>query len=202
MLCGVFYLLSFLCYARGALRTPGRTDWKFLALSIFLALCSLLSKEQGITSIGVCAAYDVLLHWKNLWRRKSGSSLTQGASNGQSLVEINNKATPSSSMWFQPEQKRVLQMGERVGKFKMLSRAPCTRPFNNVAACHLQNNFLVQNIPQLLFVVFSSSVQFFPSVVGNGECGYDVVSDVNESWLGANFQARGDEGSLPSKQDR
>ena len=123
-MCAIFYLLSFICYTRGVLRTPGQTDWKFLTFSIFLTLCSLLSKEQGITSIGVCAADDVLLHWKHLWRRKSGSSLPQVALNGHSLVEINNKEMASSSWRSQLEQKRVLQMAERVCKFEMPSRAP------------------------------------------------------------------------------
>ena len=27
----------------------------------------MLSKEQGIVAIGVCGAYDVLLHWEMLW---------------------------------------------------------------------------------------------------------------------------------------
>lgn len=38
----------------------------FIALSLFLALLSMLSKEQGITVIGVCAAYDVLVHWNEV----------------------------------------------------------------------------------------------------------------------------------------
>ena len=124
LMCAIFYLLSFLCYARGALKTSGRTDWKRLTLSIFLTLCSLLSKEQGITSIGVCVAYDVLLHWKHLWRGKSNSSLLQSVPNGNSLAETNHKEPTSCSWQSQPEQKRVLQMGERVCKFAMFSGAP------------------------------------------------------------------------------
>ena len=122
-MCAIFYLLSFLCYARGALKTPGKTGWKCLTLSVFLTLCSLLSKEQGITSIGVCAAYDVLLHWKHLWRGKPASSLLQGALNGNSLVETSHKETTLCSWRSQPEEKRVLQMAERVCKLAILSTA-------------------------------------------------------------------------------
>ena len=37
-----------------------------------MSACSLLSKEQGVTVLGVCAGFDVLLHysmWSSLIRR-------------------------------------------------------------------------------------------------------------------------------------
>ena len=39
-----------------------------------MSLLSLLSKEQGVTVLGVCAAFDVFIHWDSvmsLWRRKT-----------------------------------------------------------------------------------------------------------------------------------
>jgi tetratricopeptide (TPR) repeat protein len=43
-----------------------------------MSLLSLLSKEQGVTVVGACAAFDVFLHWDliycSLWRRKRDSS--------------------------------------------------------------------------------------------------------------------------------
>ena len=36
--------------------------WAWLALSGACALCSMLSKEHGVTSLAVCAVYDVFVH--------------------------------------------------------------------------------------------------------------------------------------------
>lgn len=44
-----------------------RTNWPLLALSIVFSTCALLSKEQGVMVIGVCASYDVFVHWNQLW---------------------------------------------------------------------------------------------------------------------------------------
>ena len=35
---------------------------------VFFGACSLLSKEQGVTVLGVCAGYDVFLNWEVLLR--------------------------------------------------------------------------------------------------------------------------------------
>ena len=44
---------------------PGsKVKWHWILLSILLAICSLLSKEQGITALGVCISLDILLHWR------------------------------------------------------------------------------------------------------------------------------------------
>lgn len=39
------------------------TSWLFVFLSVLLSVLALLSKEQGITVLGVSIAYDILLHW-------------------------------------------------------------------------------------------------------------------------------------------
>lgn len=40
----------------------------------------MLSKEQGITAIGVCAAYDILIHWPGVVRTTLPSAIsTSGA---------------------------------------------------------------------------------------------------------------------------
>ena len=51
----------------GSLVATAGTRWHYVALSVVLSTCSMLSKEQGITSLGVCAGFDVLLHWEAVW---------------------------------------------------------------------------------------------------------------------------------------
>lgn len=36
----------------------GGTRWPALVLSVVLSMCAMLSKEQGITVLGVCLIYD------------------------------------------------------------------------------------------------------------------------------------------------
>lgn len=60
VLAGVFYLAALLLYSRAASRTdPDRTGWLSLLLSLGCAAAAMLSKEQGITVLGVLAVYDV-----------------------------------------------------------------------------------------------------------------------------------------------
>lgn len=70
----IFYVLSFLSYHKGIAEGYGsltsslpRTHWGYVAGSIFLCACAMLSKEQGIVVIGVCATFDVILHWEIFW---------------------------------------------------------------------------------------------------------------------------------------
>lgn len=44
-----------------------RTRWPLVAFSITLSACALLSKEQGVMAIGVCASYDIFVHWDEIW---------------------------------------------------------------------------------------------------------------------------------------
>ena len=47
---------------------PTRFSWLWLACSILLAMMSMLCKEQGITVLGVCLAYDLFVACgKDLW---------------------------------------------------------------------------------------------------------------------------------------
>ena len=47
------------------------TKWSYILLSIITSALSLLSKEQGVTVVGVCAAFDVLLNWDSIQRSLS-----------------------------------------------------------------------------------------------------------------------------------
>ena len=46
------------------LRLLSIADWKYLLASLVLCLCSVLSKEQGITGVAVCLTYDVFIAQK------------------------------------------------------------------------------------------------------------------------------------------
>lgn len=43
------------------------TNWVLVLASVLFSLCAMLSKEQGIVSVGVCAVFDVILHWGTFW---------------------------------------------------------------------------------------------------------------------------------------
>lgn len=69
----IFFLLSVLSYTHsiGGLRRspflpPSHVGWPFTLLGVLFAACAMLSKEQGIMALGVCAAFDVLAHWETV----------------------------------------------------------------------------------------------------------------------------------------
>ena len=70
----IFFTLALLAYSRSmssgfgsTITSLRRTNWPLLALSIVFSTCALLSKEQGVMVIGVCASYDIFVHWNDLW---------------------------------------------------------------------------------------------------------------------------------------
>ena len=68
VLCALFYLLAFLsyinCFSNGSSsegnKRPSKYSKLWLASCIFWCILSLFSKEQGVTVLGVCGAFDVL----------------------------------------------------------------------------------------------------------------------------------------------
>lgn len=68
LMCAIFFILSFLFYIKaclkgltdGRLHQPAKVSWVWLVASMFLCCASVLCKEQGITVIGICCAYDVI----------------------------------------------------------------------------------------------------------------------------------------------
>ena len=95
----------------GSLVATGGTKWHYVILSVVLSACSMLSKEQGITALGVCAGFDVLLHWEAVcWttslkkiRSVAVSSDASKQGNGKALLghHHNTKETLENSecMW-------------------------------------------------------------------------------------------------------
>uniref|UniRef100_A0A4W6DDL5 dolichyl-phosphate-mannose--protein mannosyltransferase n=1 Tax=Lates calcarifer TaxID=8187 RepID=A0A4W6DDL5_LATCA len=59
LLCALFFQLSFLTYCKAFNR--GRFSVQWVAVSLLLCAAAMLCKEQGITVLGVNAAFDVLL---------------------------------------------------------------------------------------------------------------------------------------------
>lgn len=71
----IFFLAALLTYFKAisvgsgrSLSSMPRTKWASMVMTIVLSTCSMLSKEQGITALGVCIAFDVLLHWQVFWK--------------------------------------------------------------------------------------------------------------------------------------
>ena len=60
MLCAVWYLMAILVFMRlTKVKNASPLFWFHCTLVVLFSIISLLCKEQGITVLGVCAAYDV-----------------------------------------------------------------------------------------------------------------------------------------------
>ncbi|CAG2111276.1 unnamed protein product [Medioppia subpectinata] len=62
----VFYILSIMCYIKYCKYSDsnGKTHNTYLYTSLVLATLSMLTKEHGITALGVCAVYHLFIHYK------------------------------------------------------------------------------------------------------------------------------------------
>jgi len=70
LLCCTFFLLSIVSYHFAINKGPSHlTRWPLVTLSILLSTLAMFSKEQGITSIGVCLVLDVLACWDLVWSK-------------------------------------------------------------------------------------------------------------------------------------
>lgn len=70
LLCALFFFLSFLAYIKGCSKTTelncvsSYSSLAWIAICLVLAGISMLCKEQGITVIGICSAYDIIINCK------------------------------------------------------------------------------------------------------------------------------------------
>jgi tetratricopeptide (TPR) repeat protein len=83
-LSSVFFLTSFMSYRQFAISQTQTSSVKsllFLVLSLFLCLCSVLSKEQGITVLAVCLSYEYFIIHNNTL--KSSLSLLRNIIEGR-----------------------------------------------------------------------------------------------------------------------
>uniref|UniRef100_T1J4V1 dolichyl-phosphate-mannose--protein mannosyltransferase n=1 Tax=Strigamia maritima TaxID=126957 RepID=T1J4V1_STRMM len=65
LLCALFFFLAFLVYARACQTSgccrPSTFSLPFVLVSLLLCGASMLCKEQGVTVIGLCSAYDIII---------------------------------------------------------------------------------------------------------------------------------------------
>ena len=60
MLCAIWYLMALLTFMQLAkVKKVGPQFWCYCVLVVLFSVIALLCKEQGITVLGVCSAYDV-----------------------------------------------------------------------------------------------------------------------------------------------
>ncbi|XP_043225531.1 protein O-mannosyl-transferase Tmtc3-like [Amphibalanus amphitrite] len=60
LLSALFFTSAFLAYTR-SVRTRTTTDWRWMFVTMVCVTASLLSKEQGITIVGVCVTYELFV---------------------------------------------------------------------------------------------------------------------------------------------
>ena len=88
------------------------TNWRYVALSICFTVCSVLSKEQGVTAVGVCVVCDVLLNW--------GSFVKWVAAAGKRGVDVTKNAADVETIGSDEEVKLSRRMGnaalKRIGE--------------------------------------------------------------------------------------
>ncbi|XP_071503726.1 protein O-mannosyl-transferase TMTC3-like [Diadema antillarum] len=66
LLSSVFMLLSFMSYGVAA-HSINKTNWNYMVLTMILAAMATLSKEQGITVVGICCVYEIFYLQKINW---------------------------------------------------------------------------------------------------------------------------------------
>ena len=65
LLASLAYLSAILTYAKAAHKSfPRKTRWRYLALTVMLTAIAMLCKEQGITVLAVCAAFEIFVRHK------------------------------------------------------------------------------------------------------------------------------------------
>ena len=78
------------------------TKWLYVFFSVLMSALSLLSKEQGITVIAVCVAFDVFLNWDCIWKviapRNNHNITAERKTNISALgsQQTNNQSTVAS----------------------------------------------------------------------------------------------------------
>lgn len=60
ILCAIWYLMAILIFMRlTKIKNAGPLFWLHSAMVVLFSIVALLCKEQGVTVLGVCAAYDI-----------------------------------------------------------------------------------------------------------------------------------------------
>ncbi|XP_076312549.1 protein O-mannosyl-transferase Tmtc3-like isoform X2 [Tachypleus tridentatus] len=127
ILSSVFFLLAFSSYIK-ATRKPQHTDWSSLLECVIFVVVATLSKEQGITVVGLCGVYEVFVVQK--------FRLLDLLYIGQNLMS--SKAPPP--LWLREMMLRLTvlflgSLGLLVGRFQVMgAQLPVFTRFDNPAA--------------------------------------------------------------------
>ena len=80
----LFFIASLLAYIRSQMQISpfgwSNIRWHWLLCSLVFSVASMLSKEQGITVLGVCAVYEILFLISNKKKKQNLSELLYQAS--------------------------------------------------------------------------------------------------------------------------
>ncbi|KAF0308101.1 Transmembrane and TPR repeat-containing protein [Amphibalanus amphitrite] len=82
LLSALFFTSAFLAYTR-SVRSRTTTDWRWMFVSMVCVTASLLSKEQGITIVGVCVTYELFVVQKVSLRRSELQYLLRSLVSGK-----------------------------------------------------------------------------------------------------------------------
>ncbi|XP_020604755.1 transmembrane and TPR repeat-containing protein 2-like [Orbicella faveolata] len=87
-----FFIASFLAYIKShkaptntTLHKQNRNQWPWLLLCFVMCVASMLSKEQGITVLGVCAVYEVIILFSSNKKQAVFVTLTKALQSGSTL---------------------------------------------------------------------------------------------------------------------
>ena len=121
----IFLLLASLLYAKaisigsgGSIVSSPRTKWLYVLGSVALSVCAMLSKEQGIIALGICASFDVLLHWETLQR---GLWKILPARASVTKVSLKSNTSCAGSNVSRSEMNNGLETSKAAGKAKCKS---------------------------------------------------------------------------------
>lgn len=178
---------------------PARhTKWPLVLLSLLMSLLSLLSKEQGVTVVGVCAAFDIFLNWENilrrLWRRKTDSS----------EVVLSEKTIDTE---LPAQQTRVTRASARAnGRYSTVNGLSLTSAAQRKPKI-FNDRFKLQTLALrigeiLILTCFKMflSLSLYLSVSPGNWSGAGVVQNVHELWLKSSLQTLRDAGSFSPRQ--
>ncbi|XP_071951808.1 protein O-mannosyl-transferase TMTC4-like isoform X1 [Antedon mediterranea] len=140
LLCAVLFFSSFLLYVSSLKKDnpchpPRSFNTNKLLLSMLACMVSMLCKEQGLTVIGLCSAYDILVACRltpqNIFR-------AVGIYTGHKSSNMKDKMS-ASSPWIQSLLKRhfilfTSGIAMATGRYLIMGRPPTFQPVDNPAS--------------------------------------------------------------------
>eukprot|EP00057_Strongylocentrotus_purpuratus_P018096 XP_011672570.1 PREDICTED: transmembrane and TPR repeat-containing protein 3 isoform X1 [Strongylocentrotus purpuratus] len=143
LLSSVFMLLSFMAYVKAA-EANNTTNWKYMMWSGLLIAMATISKEQGITVVGICCIYEIFFLQKFSLKafmqhpKSRGSKASQSSSpNSQALWRAAPRlgyliASSGLLLW-----GRMIIMGAKLPSFTRFDNPAALSPFPTRHLTHL-----------------------------------------------------------------